>query len=121
MTTCNLASDTGVSLLSRDDGNYFNLARFKAKTRTQRVIVRELLYADDAALCATSPVQLQDLLNCFSNSCDRFGLTISLKKTVTISQSNNTYRFTINDTFLDDLDKFTYVGSTLTKNTSLDK
>ena len=37
-----------------------------------------------------------------------------------MSQANKTYRITINDTILDDLDKFTFLGSTLTKNTSLE-
>ena len=122
MTThSRLTSATGVSLLSRDDGNFFNLSRFKAKTLTQKVVVRELLYADDAALCASSPEQLQNLLDCFAESCDWFGLTISLKKTVTMSQSNETHCFTINDTVLDNVDNFTYLGSTLSKNTTVDK
>ena len=106
VTNSNLVSFSGVSLLSRDDGNFFNLSRFKAKSRTQRVIVSELLYADDAALCATSADQLQNLLDCFSSSCDKFGLTISLKKTATMSQSTEGHHFTINKTTLDDVEKF---------------
>ena len=121
VTNSNLVSSTGVSILSRDDGNFFNLSRFKAKSRTQRVIVSELLYADDAALCATSAEQLQNLLDCFSSSCDKFGLTISLKKTVTMSQATESHHFTINETTLDDVEKFTYLGSTLSKNTTLDQ
>ena len=81
----------------------------------------ELLYADDAALCATSAEQLQNLLDCFSSSCDKFGLTISLKKTVTMSQATESHHFTINETTLDDVEKFTYLGSTLSKNTTLDQ
>lgn len=45
-----LDNNTGVSLLSRNNGNFFNLSRFKAKTKTQQFVVRELLYANDAAL-----------------------------------------------------------------------
>ena len=95
VTNSKLVSSTGITILPRDDGNFFNLSRFKAKSRTQRVIVSELLSADDAALCATSADQLQNLLNCFSSSCDKFGLTISLKKTVTMSQSTESHHFTI--------------------------
>ena len=51
----NLPTSTGDSLLTRDDGNLFSVSRFKAKTRVQHFIARELLYADDAALCANSP------------------------------------------------------------------
>ena len=118
----NLDSDTGVSLLSRDDGNFFNLARFRARTKTQKFVVRELLYADDAALCASSAEQLQGLLDCFSKACDKFGLMISLKKTVTMcqSQDSSTHAFTINHTDLEEVEKFTYLGSTLCKNTTVD-
>jgi hypothetical protein len=117
----NLSSNVGVSLLSRDDGNFFNLARFKSKTLTEKITIRELLYADDAALCASSAEQLQDLLDCFADSCDKFGLTISLRKTVTMSQSENTHHFIVNGTELEDVEDFTYLGSTLSKNTTLDK
>jgi len=59
-------------------------------------VVYDLLYADDTALCTSSPEQLQNLLNSFSHAWDLFGLTISLKKTVTLSQSLRTHAFTIN-------------------------
>ena len=81
----------------------------------------ELLCADDAALCATSAEQLQNLLDRFSSSCDKFGLTIGLKKTVTMSQSTEIHHSTINETTLDDVEKFTYLGSTLSKYTKLDQ
>ena len=51
-----LKSTLGVSLLSCDDGNFFNLSRFKVETLTQKGVERELRHADDAAaLCASSP------------------------------------------------------------------
>ena len=81
----NLPDSTGVSILTRDDGNFFSVSRFKAKTKVQQFVTRELLHADDAALCANSTRQLQELLDGFSRSCADFGLTISLKKTVTLS------------------------------------
>lgn len=118
----NLPNSTGVSLLTRDDGNFFSVSRFKAKTRVQHFITRELLYADDAALCANSPRQLQELLDGFSQSCADFGLTISLKKTVTLSaEPHDNHQFTINDTTLDRVNKFTYLGSTMTSNATLDQ
>jgi len=33
--------DAGVSLLSRDDGNFFNWARFRARTKVQKFVVHE--------------------------------------------------------------------------------
>jgi hypothetical protein len=42
--------------------------------------VTDFEYADDAALCASSPKQLQDLINSFVAYCDRHGLTVNPKK-----------------------------------------
>ncbi|KAJ8335914.1 hypothetical protein SKAU_G00392560 [Synaphobranchus kaupii] len=105
-----------------DDGNFFSVSRFKVKTRVQHFITRELLYADDAALCANSLRQLQELLDGFSQACADFGLTISLKKTVTLSSEiHDSHQFTINDATLDRVNKFTYLGSTMTANATLDQ
>ena len=40
-----------------------------------QLLVTDLEYADDAALCASSPQQLQDLINSFVAYSDRHGLT----------------------------------------------
>jgi len=53
--------------------------------------------------------------------CDLVGLTISLKKTLTLSQSPRTHKFTINQNQLEAVDTFTYLGSTLTRNTTVDQ
>jgi hypothetical protein len=116
----NVSNRAGVSLLLRDDGNFFSLARFRAKSRVEECIVREFLYADDAAICATSASHLQELLDGFSSACQKFGLTISLKKTVTLS-INQRHDFHINETTLQNVDSFTYLGSTMTSNLCLDK
>jgi len=115
-----LDADAGVSLLSRDAANFCNLAGFQAQTKAQIFVVHELLYADDAALCASSPEQLQSFFKSFSDVCNCFELTTSLKKTVTLSQSLWTHTFTINQNQLEDVDKFTYLGSTFTKNATVD-
>ncbi|XP_067937112.1 uncharacterized protein [Watersipora subatra] len=78
------------------------------------------MHADGAALCAASQDDLQLLLNHFSEACSHLGLHISLKKTVTLSQSNEANIFSIDETVLQDVDKFTYLGSSLTQNTTLD-
>ena len=120
MANKNLTSNTGGSILFWDNENFFNLSCFKAKTRTH-VIVCELLYADDAALCALFADQLQELLNRFSRSCDKFSLKISFKKTVTTPQSSEIRHFTVNDTTLENVEKFAYLGSTITNNTMIDQ
>ncbi|KAJ8350926.1 hypothetical protein SKAU_G00260560 [Synaphobranchus kaupii] len=66
--------------------------------------------------------QLQELLNGFSQSCADFGLNISLKKTMTLSSElHDSHQFTINDTTLDRVNKFTYLGSSMTANATLDQ
>ena len=44
------------------------------------VLIREMLFADDAALVAHTEEALQRLITRFAEACNEFGLTISLKK-----------------------------------------
>ena len=44
----------GVYIQSRQNSNQFNVAHFRAKTKTIRILTRELLFADDRALFAHS-------------------------------------------------------------------
>jgi len=62
-----------------------NLSRLPAKTKTKRVLIRELLYADDAALVAHSEVHLQNLCKRITKDCTDFSMTTNLKKTVVMS------------------------------------
>ena len=43
-------SNEGVHLHNRSEGKLFNLARLKAKTKVRIVLIKEMLFADDAAL-----------------------------------------------------------------------
>ena len=54
------------------DGKLFNLSKRKQKQ------VRDMLFAEHAAIVAHSKHPLQSLVDCFSNACENFGLTISL-------------------------------------------
>lgn len=83
----NLDKPVGISILSSDDSNFGSLSHNKARSRVQAVVVRELLYADDAALCASPSQELQCFLDAFLTACNDFGLTISPKKTVTLQDS----------------------------------
>jgi hypothetical protein len=42
-------SQEGIYLRSRSDGRLFNLSRLRAKTFTGKVVLRDMLSADDAA------------------------------------------------------------------------
>ena len=45
----------GIHLHTRSDGKLFNLSRLKAKTKIQWRLIRDMLFADDAAIVAHSP------------------------------------------------------------------
>ena len=64
--------DNGVELKFRTSGGLFNQQRFKAKTLLRQAIIRDLLFADDAALCATSREGAQLLGTSFSAACKAF-------------------------------------------------
>ena len=46
----------------------------------------DMLFADDAAVVAHTHEELQSLMDCISQACKDFGLTISLKKTNALGQ-----------------------------------
>ena len=47
-------NDLGSLIRFRTDGNVFNLRRLNSKTRTSKVLIRDLLFADDCALLVTT-------------------------------------------------------------------
>ena len=111
----------GVYIRTRSDGKLFNIARLRAKTKTLKVLIRELLFADDAALASHSEAGLQRLVDKLSRACKEFGLTISLKKANILAQDAETPPvITINNTVLEVVDSFTYLGSTVSSKASLD-
>lgn len=80
-----------------------------------------MLFADDAAVVTHTQEELQTLMNRFSMACEDFGLTIGLKKTNVLSQDTSTApAIAIDDYQLDVVHQFTYLGSTITDNLSLD-
>ena len=113
-------SSEGVYLHTRSDGSMFNLARLRAKTKRREVLIRELLFADDAALTSHTQEGLQTMLNSFSGACKEFGLTISIKKTqvmgLNIPAPPELY---IDNQLLEAVDVFPYLGSIIAANSSL--
>ena len=68
----------GIYLRTRSDSRLFNIARLRAKTKVREVLIRDMLFADDAAVVAHTQEELQSLMDCFPQACKDFGLTISL-------------------------------------------
>ena len=125
LRTAALEAAEGVSLVSRSTGKLFNLARLRARTKTLHVCIRELLYADDAALVAMSMEDLQQMVHQFSNAAALYGLQINTNKTEVLYQPSPGEAYVaptieVNNNVLKDVSSFTYLGSTLTNNNSSD-
>ena len=115
-------SEEGVYLHTRSDGKLFSLSRLKAKSKVRTVLLKEMLFADDAALISHTEEGLQRLIDRFAYACKEFGLTISIKKTNVMGQNVPTPpSISINNEVLEVTNHFTYLGSTVTSNLSLDK
>ena len=77
-------SDTtteGIYFRTRSDDRLFNLARLRAKTNVRKELIRDMLFADDAAVATHTEEELLQLMDRFSQACKDFGLTISLDRT----------------------------------------
>ena len=111
----------GVYLHTTSDGNLFNLTRLRAKTKVWKVLTREMLFADDAALTAHSEEALQRLMRSFAQACREFGLTISLKKTNILRHDVcRAPSVQIDDYTLEEEEEFVYLVSIISSNLSLD-
>ena len=70
----------GIYLLTRSDSSLFNLACLKVRTKVHEALIRDMLFADNATVMTHTQRELQLLMDCFSQACKDFGLSISLKK-----------------------------------------
>ena len=119
-------TDKGVYVRFRYDGSIFDLRRLSAKTKTLNSLIQEALFADDCALMAHKPGDLQAMLNSFSDASKQFGLSISLEKTeVLFQRAPNSVApqpaIFIDDVELKVVDSFKYLGSMISVDGSLDK
>ena len=80
----------GIYIQSRHSADLFNVAPIRAKTKSIRIPMRELLFADDSALVAHSAEEMQKILDAFSDASIKFGLKINIKKTEVLYQPNST-------------------------------
>lgn len=91
------------------------------KTMVSTDVINDFLFADDCALNAFSEAAMQHSVDKFSNACINFGLTISTKKTEVMHQPAPSKPYiqpgiSVSGQQLNAVDKFTYLGSTLSKN-----
>ena len=84
------------------------------------------MFADDCALAAHSESELQCLATCFSSAAKAFGLTVSNQISVVMHQPapatcGTEPSISIDNATLKNVENFTYLGSYLSSDVSLDK
>ena len=116
------SSVEGLHLHTRTDGELFNVASLRAKTKVKTVLVRDMPFTDDAAFATHSEAVIQRLINKFASACENDGLTISFKKAKGSAQDvSQATEMKIGDHTLEGLNKLTYLGFNISMNLSLDK
>ena len=116
--------DNGIPIRYHFDGKHFNLRRLQAKSKVQTEVL-DLLFADDMAKGAPTEDKMQKCVDQKSDSCDSYDLTISIKKTEVVYQPAPGKPFkeptiTVKGHRLQVVDKFTYLGSTLSRVVHID-
>ena len=109
---------------SRQSADLVNVANFKAKTKTTRILMIELLFADDSALVAHSAEEMQKIIDAFSDALRKFGLKINVNKTEVLYQPNSSITreedIMVDGNKLKSVLEFTYLGSTISSNGYMD-
>ncbi|BHF79661.1 hypothetical protein SprV_0702278300 [Sparganum proliferum] len=117
----------GIRIAYRTDGQLLNQRWMHFQSRVSTTTVHKLLFADDCAPNTTSEEDMQRSMDLFSAACENFGLVINTQKTVVMHQPPpnsathpNAPQISVNDTQLQVVDNFPYLGSTLSRNTKID-
>ena len=92
-------------------------SRLRAKTRVHEKYIRDLLFADDAAIAIHTQEDIQRFLDHFSEACRHFRLIISLAKTQVMGQDiKKIPSLFIHNYKLEVVHEFVYLESTITDN-----
>ena len=116
--------DNGIPIRYRFAGKLFNRRRLQAKSKVQTEVLDEFLFADDMAKGAPTEEKMQKGMDQVSDSCDSYDLTISIKNEVVYQPApGKPYKeptITVKGLRLQVVDKFTYLGSTLSRVVHID-
>ena len=98
----------------------------QAHIKTHERLIRDLLFADDAAVVVHTERALQCITSCFANAAQLFGLEVSLKKMEVLYQlaPREVYHpphITIGETELKSVQQFSYLGCTISSDARTDK
>ena len=106
----------GVYIQSKPSADLFDVAHFK----TTRILIRELLFADDSALVGHSAEEMQKIVDAFSDTSKK----INIKKTEVLCQPNSTRTreedIMVDRNKLNSVLEFTYLGSNISSNGCID-
>ena len=112
----------GVYTQSRQSADLFNVAHSRAKTKTTRILMTELLFADGSTLVAHSAEE--KILDAFTDVSKKIGLKINIKKTEMLYQPNSTRtreeNIMVDGNKLNPVLEFTYLGRTISSNGCID-
>ena len=115
----------GVVLRYRLDGGAFNQRRLAARTKVSYTTLRDLQYADDAAIVSSSPAELQTEMSRTSCQLERMGLIMNKTKTEVMhncdAASSQQEAVCIDGTQLPTTSDFTYLGSIISSNCSIER
>ena len=110
----------GIALM----GNFSR--RLQAKSKVQTEVLDEFLFADDMAKGAPTEEKMQKGVDQVSDPCDSYDLAISIKKTEVVylpapGKPYKEHTITVKGQRLQVVDKFTYLGSTLSRVVHIDE
>jgi hypothetical protein len=71
-----LDQEGGIFIQSRTSGGLYNAQRLNAKTKVSKMLIRELLLADDVTIVSHSVQELQSLLSVFPDALSEFELLL---------------------------------------------
>ena len=118
------AGGEGVDVRYRLDRSLFDLSKLKARTRTKICNIKELQYADDAAIVAHSPQVLQHMIDVLYRTYNRLGLKMNTEKTEVMrlaDDDRDPETILVGPAQLKNVSDFRYLGSYLSNDWSLNK
>ena len=75
-----------VYIQTRSGADLLNFSHFQSKTRTTKLLVREIPFADDSELLARGVLEMHFFLDRFAKAAALFNLKINSKKTECLYQ-----------------------------------
>lgn len=109
----------GVDIRFRSDSNMFDRRGLKAKNKVKTNRIDQLLFADDCALFAKTPAELQTILDVFVKSAKEFGLQVNEQKTEVMFINCPPSNITINSNVIKTVSNFKYLGSIISQNADI--